>query len=331
MNYDLLYTMLNTESVSGGEIPLQKKVAAYMREAGFNVDTDKTGNVIAHINEESAVKVLMSGHIDEIGFRVTYISENGMIHVNKAGYIRPELMQGKRVTVLGKKRITGVMGILLKDGNVRTDVALKDMYIDCGFTTDKQAAEWIKPGDFVTYTYAYDMLENNCIAGRGLDDKLGAFTVMQALMRAKELNARAGVYAAATVGEETGMRGCESEAEAEMMLMQSGEEVLRTAEDTLKKCGMEYGAQLIIGEFEFPDRVYAGILYPKGKYRALRIILGEGKGHNWWCVMFPAICIDAGEKGEIDIKGLEMKSWIIEKLKSIDGGKLWEKIMRRLG
>lgn len=92
MNYDLLYTMLNTESVSGGEIPLQKKVAAYMREAGFNVDTDKTGNVIAHINEESPVRVLMSGHIDEIGFRVTYISENGMIHVNKAGYIRPELM-----------------------------------------------------------------------------------------------------------------------------------------------------------------------------------------------------------------------------------------------
>lgn len=73
-----------------------------------------------------------------------------------------------------------------------------------------------------------------------------------------------------------GMRGCKSEAEAEMMLMQSGAEVLRTAEDTLKKCGMEYGAQLVIGEFEFPDRVYAGILYPKGKYRALRIILGEG-------------------------------------------------------
>ena len=49
MNYDLLYTMLNTESVSGGEIPLQKKVAAYMREAGFNVDTDKTGNVAGGI------------------------------------------------------------------------------------------------------------------------------------------------------------------------------------------------------------------------------------------------------------------------------------------
>ena len=87
MNYDLLYTMLNTESVSGGEIPLQKKVAAYMREAGFNVDTDKTGNVIAHINEESPVRVLMSGHIDEIGFRVTYISENGISVTVKGGQI----------------------------------------------------------------------------------------------------------------------------------------------------------------------------------------------------------------------------------------------------
>ena len=95
-----------------------------------------------------------------------------------------------------------------------------------------------------------------------------------------------------------GMRGCESEAEAEMMLMQSGAEVLRTAEDTLKKCGMEYGAQLVIGEFEFPDRVYAGILYPKGKYRALRIILGEGKGHNWWCVMYPSICISTADEGK---------------------------------
>ena len=95
-----------------------------------------------------------------------------------------------------------------------------------------------------------------------------------------------------------GMRGCESEAEAEAMLMQSGAEVLRTAEGTLKKCGMEYGAQLVIGEFEFPDRVYAGILYPKGKYRALRIILGEGKGHNWWCVMYPSICISTADEGK---------------------------------
>ena len=96
MNYDLLYTMLNTESVSGGEIPLQKKVAAYMREAGFNVDTDKTGNVIAHINEESPVRVLMSGHIDEIGFRVTYISKPLLLPTGQGGRVRvPVLVKAK--------------------------------------------------------------------------------------------------------------------------------------------------------------------------------------------------------------------------------------------
>ncbi len=207
MNYDFLYDMIQTESVSGGEIPLQKKVAAHMQGQGCTVQTDYTGNVIASINEKSPLKVLMTGHIDEIGFRVTYLTEKGMIKVGKAGFIRPELMQGKRVTILGKKRLTGVMGILLKDGQVRTDATLTEMYVDCGFRTGEEAAQWVTPGDFVTYTYAYDLMENNCIAGRGLDDKLGAFTVMQALLRARELGAKAGVYAGTTVGEETTMRG----------------------------------------------------------------------------------------------------------------------------
>ena len=81
MNYNLLYEMLTTESVSGGEIALQKKVAAYMRKEGCTVQTDYTGNVIASINEDSPVKILMTGHIDEIGFRVTYINEKGRIKV----------------------------------------------------------------------------------------------------------------------------------------------------------------------------------------------------------------------------------------------------------
>ena len=199
--------MIRSVSVSGGEVRLQKKVAAYMEQQGCTVEKDYAGNVIASFGTQSPVKVLMTGHIDEIGFRVTYITEKGMLKVGKAGFIRPELMQGKRVSVLGKKRLTGVMGLLLKDGQVRTDTALTEMYVDCGFHSDKEASEWVTPGDFVTYTYTYDMLENNCIAGRGLDDKLGAFTVMQALVRAKELGAKVGVYAGATVGEETTMRG----------------------------------------------------------------------------------------------------------------------------
>lgn len=71
MNKAFLYEMLRTESVSGGEIPLQKKVAAYMREQGAEVETDLAGDVISSINSASPFRVLLCGHIDEIGFRVT--------------------------------------------------------------------------------------------------------------------------------------------------------------------------------------------------------------------------------------------------------------------
>lgn len=46
------------------------------------------------------------------------------------------------------------------------------------------------------------------------------------------------------------------------------------------------------GEFEFPDRVYAGELVPAGSYRAVRVVLGAGEGHNWWCVLYPSLCVD---------------------------------------
>lgn len=207
MNKAFLYEMLATESVSGGEIPLQKKVRAYMKEQGVAVETDRCGNVVSVLNPESPVKVLLCGHIDEIGYRVTHITDEGYLKVAMAGGVRLALAQGKRVTVLGKRRLTGVMGLLLDKGEVRTDLQATDLYIDCGFTSRAEAAELVSPGDFVTYTDTVDELENHRIAGRGLDNRLGAYTVLHALLRAREKGAKVGVYAATTVGEETTMRG----------------------------------------------------------------------------------------------------------------------------
>ena len=207
MNQRFLYDMLTTESVSGGEIALQKKVMAYMKEQGVTVETDRCGNVVSVLNPESPIKVLLCGHIDEIGYRVTHITDEGYLKVAMAGGVRLALAQGKRVTVLGKRRITGVMGLLLDKGEVRTDIQATDLYLDCGFTSREEAAALVSPGDFVTYTDTVDELQNHRIAGRGLDDRLGAYTVLHALLRAREKGAKVGVYAATTVGEETTMRG----------------------------------------------------------------------------------------------------------------------------
>lgn len=55
-----------------------------------------------------------------------------------------------------------------------------------------------------------------------------------------------------------------------------------------------------VGVFTFPERVYGGVIVPAGEYRALRVVIGEGAGHNWWCVLYPTLCFaDESSVGEI--------------------------------
>ena len=55
----------------------------------------------------------------------------------------------------------------------------------------------------------------------------------------------------------------------------------------------DYAAAVSVGEASFPTRAYAGLTLPSGSYRALRVVLGEGRGKNWWCVLYPTMCIGA--------------------------------------
>lgn len=61
------------------------------------------------------------------------------------------------------------------------------------------------------------------------------------------------------------------------------------------------------GVFPFPDRVYGGVLVPAGNYRALRITIGEGQGKNWWCVLYPGLCMPEGDAQD---DPLGILSWI---------------------
>jgi stage II sporulation protein R len=69
------------------------------------------------------------------------------------------------------------------------------------------------------------------------------------------------------------------------------------ANDVLKKYGKKYTAKAILGEFDFPVKNYGSITLPAGEYTALRVVLGEGDGKNWWCVMFPPLCFIDITKG----------------------------------
>ena len=93
-------------------------------------------------------------------------------------------------------------------------------------------------------------------------------------------------------------------AAAELVLKNAGVTLLDTVRSTLEREGAGYDAQLILGDFDFPDREYGGKLYPAGKYRALRILLGQAEGKNWWCILFPPLCIiNTADRTEVDGSG----------------------------
>jgi len=126
------------------------------------------------------------------------------------------------------------------------------------------------------------------------------------------------------------MTACETAAEAKHALMKDGAGLLAAVENTLCENGFNYSAQLKLGNYEFPNRDYVGEIYPAGMYDALRVILGAGEGENWWCVMFPPLCILELPNGDVDYDRLKTNSFIVNWLKGVDGGKLWQKMEAKL-
>lgn len=105
---------------------------------------------------------------------------------------------------------------------------------------------------------------------------------------------------------------------AYMRLQEHTEDFRAACEARARELG--YGGKISAetGSFDFPDRIYGDALVPAGKYRALRITIGSGEGHNWWCVLYPTLCIvneEDAAAGEI-----RYHSRVLEWLKARIGG-----------
>lgn len=81
------------------------------------------------------------------------------------------------------------------------------------------------------------------------------------------------------------------------------DEIESNAESVLRKNGFDYGATVSVGEFYFPEKSYGDTVYPAGRYQAVKIVLGAGQGDNWWCVIFPPLCLIAVPEEEEDASG----------------------------
>ena len=87
------------------------------------------------------------------------------------------------------------------------------------------------------------------------------------------------------------LSGCGGADEAYAALSGRLSELERAAADCLTAHGCDLPVRAELGVFDFPDRDYDGVTVPAGRYRALRIVIGSGRGHNWWCVLYPTLCV----------------------------------------
>ena len=214
-NEEFLCKLLETPSPSGYEFEIQKLVMEEMKPYSDKVYTHQNYNVIHAINTNSKMKVLLSGHIDEIGLVINEIKDNGTCRVERTGGVRSYMYLGQHVEVIVRRdgkvtRVPGVFGYLPDMG--KKEIEVRDLVLDLGTKSKEETLKLVNIGDPVIHMNDYVPLNGSMFSARALDDRLGAFICLEVLKRVKERGSKIGVYASTTVGEETTGRGAQAAA-----------------------------------------------------------------------------------------------------------------------
>ncbi len=206
-----LQQVLSTSSPSGDEITASR---LWRNEAETFADTvyaDVRGNSFAVLNG-GAPRVLLAGHIDEIGVMIRYIDDEGFLSFSAIGGWDDQVLVGQRIRLSGQNgEVIGVIGkkpIHLLEEEERSKASkIKQLWIDIGAKNRDEAAEMVRVGTVGVIDAPVLEFPNGRIAARGIDDRIGAFIVLEALRLLSQDKPQATVAAVATCQEELGAFG----------------------------------------------------------------------------------------------------------------------------
>jgi tetrahedral aminopeptidase len=219
-------SMLATPSPSGFEARIQALIREHMAPYADEVHRDVHGNQWFVLNPGGSVRLMLCGHVDEIGLMVRYVDENGFLWVTRIGGPDPLQHWGQRVNVHTKNGpIRGVIGrkpIHNTPPEERTKGAkLEDLFIDIGAKDKEEALKRVRLGDPITMAVGYERMPNDLAISRAMDDRAGAFIVLEAFKKVaahvkkkKSKPLDCALYAVCSVQEEVGLRGAQTAAYA---------------------------------------------------------------------------------------------------------------------
>ncbi len=217
----MLKALTDAKGIPGNEREPRSVMKQYIEPYADDIEQDGIGSLIAKkTGIADGPKVMVAGHLDEVGFMVTKIDDKGFISFQTVGGWWGQVMLAQRVTIVTRKgdTITGIIGskpphILTLEAR-KKPVDIKDMFIDIGATSKEEAMSWgILPGDMVVPYFEFTVMKNEkYLLAKAWDNRIGcaiAIEVLKALKDEKHPNVVFGVGAAQ---EEVGLRGARTAA-----------------------------------------------------------------------------------------------------------------------
>ncbi|MBE3519509.1 MAG: M42 family metallopeptidase [Firmicutes bacterium] len=188
-------------------------IQEFMAPLVDEIRTDALGNLIGFKRGEAGrrnPKVMLAGHMDEVGLIVTKIDDRGFLRFTDMGGVDPRILPGHEVVVHGKMPLRGIVGVkpphVMTADEMSKTYKMEDLFIDVGLPAEK-VRELVSVGDLVTYHRQFTELMGDLVAGKSFDDRAGVAVILVALEELRKYRYTADVYAVATTQEEAGLRG----------------------------------------------------------------------------------------------------------------------------
>lgn len=209
INIKLLKEIVEVAGAPGYEQRIREIVLREVKPLSDEVSVDNMGNVIAVKKGKTDKKVMVAAHMDEIGFIITHIDDNGFLRFHTLGGFDPKTLTAQRVIVHGKKDLIGVMGS--KPIHVMTEEERKklpastDYFIDLGMPRE-EVEKFIDIGNPVTRER--ELIEmGECVNCKSIDNRVSVFILIEAMRELKKKSIPYHLYGVFTVQEEVGIRG----------------------------------------------------------------------------------------------------------------------------
>jgi putative aminopeptidase FrvX len=207
-----LKQLLDTPGPSAFEAAPARAWRAEAQSFADSVQADVSGNSIALLDSGSAPRLMLAGHIDEIGVMITHVDDEGYLSFDTIGGWDHQVFVGQRVLLLGRRgQVTGVVGkkaVHLMEREEREKVSkVEDLWIDIGAGNRSEAEGRIRIGDPGVLAAGVLEFPNGRLVSRCIDNRIGAFVVLETLRLLARDRARASVAAVATTREEIAATG----------------------------------------------------------------------------------------------------------------------------